>query len=225
MTRIRIVETAGSTNADLIADTRAVEGDWQVALEQTAGRGRQGRRWVGMAGNFFGSTLVELRADDPPPQSLSLVAGLALIEALDSAASDRALMLKWPNDLLSDGAKAAGILLERQGERVVAGFGVNLAHAPEVGERRTTGLGAVVAPTAFASLLAASFARILASWRASDPMQFAQAWMARAHPLGAPLAVHDESGGRISGTFDGIEGDGSLRLRLADGTIRAVRAG
>jgi hypothetical protein len=83
LTRIRIVETTGSTNADLLSDAAAVEGDWLVALEQSAGKGRQGRQWVSETGNFFGSTLVELGRGDPPAQSLSLVSGLALIEAVD----------------------------------------------------------------------------------------------------------------------------------------------
>lgn len=208
-----------------MADASAVEGDWLVALDQSAGRGRQGRQWVGLAGNFFGSGLVELRGDEPPPQGLSLVAGLALIEALDAVAPGQTMILKWPNDLLLDGAKAAGILLERQGDRVVAGFGVNLARAPEVGGRRAAHFGGAIDPTAFAPVLAASFARVVDGWRTADPLLFAQAWLARAHPLGTPLAVHDEAGGRVAGTFAGIDVDGSLRLRLAEGGVRAIRAG
>ena len=132
MSRIRIVERTGSTNADLLNDRTAVEGDWLVALTQDAGRGRQGREWVSESGNFFGSTLVVLRPGDPSAASLSLAAGLALIEAVDLAAPGLALMLKWPNDLLLGTAKLGGILLERNGDRVVAGFGVNLGKAPKV---------------------------------------------------------------------------------------------
>ena len=71
--RIRIVERTGSTNADLIADADAIEGDWLVALHQEAGRGRQGRTWMSAEGNFYGSTLVQLRREDPSAQTLSLV--------------------------------------------------------------------------------------------------------------------------------------------------------
>ena len=78
LSRIRVVERTGSTNADMLADTVAVEGDWLVALEQDAGRGRQGRQWVSESGNFFGSTIVSLAPGDPSPPSLSLAAGLAL---------------------------------------------------------------------------------------------------------------------------------------------------
>lgn len=134
-------------------------------------------------------------------------------------------MLKWPNDLLLGEAKLAGILLERQDVRVVAGFGVNLAAAPEVGERRTAHLGGTILPEAFAPLLAGSFARILGLWRGAEPARFADAWLARAHPLGSPLSVHGEGGGRVTGTFAGIEPDGALRLSLPGGGIEIVRSG
>ena len=226
LTRIRIVEQTGSTNADLIADHAAIEGDWLVALEQRAGKGRQGRSWVSSAGNFYGSTLVQLQQDDPPAQMLSLVAGLALIEAVDVAVPAQPLMLKWPNDLMLGNAKLAGILLERSGDRIVAGFGVNLATAPEITGRKTAALSsyANITPQAFAPLLAASFARIVGLWRSTDPAQFAQAWLARAHPVGTLLEVHGGPGERLSGTFDGIEPDGAMRLKR-DGMIDIIRAG
>lgn len=223
--RIRIVDRTGSTNADLIADSGAVEGDWLVALHQEAGRGRQGRTWVSVEGNFYGSTLVELRPGDPPPQTLSLAAGLALVEAIDVAATGRALMLKWPNDVLLNGKKLAGILLERSGERVAVGFGVNLAAAPDLEDRVGASLGGVIAPQAFAPLLAGSFARLLQLWRSNEPPMLAQAWLARAHPLGTHLTVHSGANETISGRFEGIEADGALRLRRDDASLEVVRAG
>ena len=77
-----------------------------MVLHQDAGRGRQGRTWVSVAGNFYGSTLVEIRDDDPAAQTLSLAAGLALIEAVDVAVPDQRLMLKWPNLYYSTSAFA-----------------------------------------------------------------------------------------------------------------------
>lgn len=179
---------------------------------------------MSQAGNFFGSTLVTLAPGDPPPQSLSLAAGLALLEALDVAVPGLPLLLKWPNDLLLDGRKVAGILLERQGERVVIGFGVNLAAAPELAERQVAHLGGRIAPEAFAPLLAGAMSRMLIPWRTSDPEQFAQAWLARAHPVGTELSVNSGDCGRVRGRFDGIEADGTLRLRLDDGSVRAIYA-
>jgi BirA family biotin operon repressor/biotin-[acetyl-CoA-carboxylase] ligase len=208
----------------LLADTDAAEGDWLIAFEQSKGRGRQGRAWLSPPGNFFGSTLVELRPADPPAPSLSLAAGLALIEAVDVAAPSLPLMLKWPNDLLLNGDKLAGVLLERSGERIVAGFGVNLASAPRLPDRAAASLNGAIMPQAFAPLLAASFARLLALWRSSEPGAIARAWQMRAHQPGALLTVHTGADERLSGRFDGIEPDGALRLRTDVG-VEIVRAG
>jgi BirA family biotin operon repressor/biotin-[acetyl-CoA-carboxylase] ligase len=225
LTRIRVVERTGSTNVDLLADQAAVEGDWLVALTQDAGRGRQGREWVSESGNFFGSTLVVLEPGNPPAASLSLAAGLALIEAVDVATPGVPLMLKWPNDLLLGTAKLGGILLERNGDRVVAGFGLNLGKAPKIEGRDVAALNGVMLPPAFAPLLAGSFARLLDLWRTSEPEAFAKAWLARAHPVGTRLTIHTAPGEVSTGSFSGIELDGALQLRREDGTIKVIRAG
>jgi BirA family transcriptional regulator, biotin operon repressor / biotin---[acetyl-CoA-carboxylase] ligase len=169
--------------------------------------------------------VVELRPGDPQPQTLSLAAGLALVEAIELAAPGEALMLKWPNDVLLLGRKLAGILLERSGHRVVIGFGVNLASAPELADRRCASLAGRIGARAFAPLLAESFERLVGLWRQSEPPLLAQAWLARAHPPGTPLRVHSTSEELISGRFDGLEPDGALRLRLDDGGLEIVRAG
>jgi BirA family biotin operon repressor/biotin-[acetyl-CoA-carboxylase] ligase len=194
-------------------------------LDQEAGRGRQGRTWISAAGNFYGSTLVQLQANDPPSQTLSLVAGLALVEAIDVAVPSQPVMLKWPNDVMLSGKKLAGILLERSGDRVAVGFGVNLATVPQLQDRQGASLGVQILPQAFAPLLAASFARLILLWRQSEPSLIAQAWLARAHPAGTPLTVHASAEETRSGRFDGIEADGALRLRGDDGTLDVIRAG
>ena len=176
-------------------------------------------------GNFYGSTLVELGPGDPQPQTLSLAAGLALIEAIDLAVPGQPLMLKWPNDVLLQGRKLAGILLERGGERIVIGFGVNLASAPDLPDRECASLSGRVSPQAFAPLLAGCFERMLKLWRTSEPLLLAQAWLTRAHPVGSRLTVHSGIGEMVVGGFDGIESDGALRLRLADGRLEIIRAG
>ena len=158
---------------------------------------------------------------------MALLAGLALIEAVEIEAPEAALTLKWPNDLMLGDAKLAGILLERSGDRIVCGFGLNLAGAPELPNRKTASLRGIrdMVPQAFAPVLAAKFAQLLGVWRASEPAQFAQAWMARAHPIGTALEVHSGPGERVRGIFEGIEPDGAMRLRRDDGMIDIVRAG
>lgn len=134
-------------------------------------------------------------------------------------------MLKWPNDVMLLGKKLAGILLERVGERVVVGFGVNLTTAPKLADRQTASLGGAITPEAFAPLLATSFARLLGLWRANDALLISQAWLVRAHPIGTKLTVHSGAGVTVSGRFDGLEPDGALRLRRDDGSLELVRAG
>ena len=226
---IRILAETGSTNADLLALGRdAREGDWLVARRQTAGRGRAGRAWEDGAGNFMGSTVVALRPGDPMPQTLALVTGLAMAEAVAAVPGAPNTMLKWPNDLLVDGAKLAGILLERAGEIVVIGIGCNLVRAPEVAGRATTALadhGAHIELGEFADLLADCFAGALARWRGGEWYALRAAWLARAHPEGTPLSVNDREGHPITGTFAGLGADGAALLRLADGTVRPIHAG
>ena len=227
---IRFVAETGSTNADLIAlGDDAREGDWLVARRQTAGRGRAGRQWEDGAGNFMGSTVVALRPGDPMPQTLALVSGLAAWEAVAASPGPPAgLLLKWPNDLLIAGAKLAGILLERAGDHLVIGIGVNLARAPQLPDRATTALaehGATIAPEDFAELLADRFSELLDRWRGGVWGDLRDAWLARAHPVGTPLVVKDRDGARIAGAFAGLGADGAALLRLADGTTRPIHAG
>jgi BirA family biotin operon repressor/biotin-[acetyl-CoA-carboxylase] ligase len=230
---IRTVAETGSTNADLIAALRAgeriAEGDWLVADRQTAGRGRQGRAWFDGAGNFMGSTVVHVGRGDPPAATLALLAGLALYEtAAPLVADPSALSLKWPNDLLHGRAKLAGILLEREGEVIVVGIGVNLAGAPEVEGRETTAfaaLGPAPARDAFAEALAAAFDRELERWRTVGIEPLLRRWQAAAHRAGTPLSVHEPGGGVALGAFAGLDATGSLLLRLEDGATRTIHAG
>lgn len=154
-----------------------------------------------------------------------MAAGLALIEAVDIAVPAQPLVLKWPNDLMFQGKKLGGILLERNGDRVAVGFGVNLAKAPALTDRQAADLGGQVDPQAFAPLLAGSFSRLLELWRSREPALLAQAWLARAHPAGTRLTVHSSNDETVSGRFEGIQADGALILRRDDGEIDIVRAG
>jgi BirA family biotin operon repressor/biotin-[acetyl-CoA-carboxylase] ligase len=103
------------------------------------------------------------------------------------------LIIKWPNDLLLDGAKLSGILLERSGDAVIIGFGVNLAHHPEGLDRAATSLvaqtGAAPDPDAFLAVLADSFVRWVGRWRTEGLAAIRTAWLARAHPTGTALSV------------------------------------
>jgi BirA family transcriptional regulator, biotin operon repressor / biotin---[acetyl-CoA-carboxylase] ligase len=148
-----------------------------------------------------------------------------LVETVDVAVPGQALMLKWPNDAILLGRKLAGILLERSGDRVAVGFGINLASAPDLADRQAATLGGQISVEAFTPLLAGNFSRMLELWRNSEPSLVAQAWLARAHPVGTRITVHSTHDEKVSGRFDGIEPDGALRLRRDDGDLDIIRAG
>lgn len=228
MIEIRAVATTASTNADMIAlaGAGAGEGLWLRAVEQTAGRGRLGRDWVSPPGNLYASTLVRLRPGDPLPATLAMVAAVALDEALRGWGANP--VIKWPNDLMIGGAKLSGILLERSGEAVIVGIGVNLAHHPTGLGRAVTSLAAeglgAPDPALFLADLAEAFARWLGQWRSGlDPVR--RRWLERAHPVGTALSVKLPGAEAIDGLFDGLGSDGALRLRLPDGRVQVVHAG
>ena len=177
----------------------------------------------------MGSTLVRLRAGDPPAHTLSLVAGLATFAAIEAVASGiDTLSLKWPNDLLLGEAKLAGILLERCGDAVVIGIGVNLAGAPDVPGRAATSLadaGFVVSRDAFARALETCWSQAVQRWRSGGWDQLRADWTRRAHPLGAPISVHGADGTVLRGTFAGLGDDGALQLQLPNGTRQIIHAG
>ena len=230
---IQTVPSTGSTNADLAArltgQERVAEGDWLVADRQSAGKGRQGRTWFDGIGNFMGSTVVRPAPNDPAPGTLALVAGLAVLEAAAPFVPPPHLpQLKWPNDVLIGGAKLCGVLLERVGDAVVIGIGVNLAAAPAVEGRATIALaqfGPAPDRDTFAAALARQFDLELERWRSFGLEPLLRRWQAAAHAIGTPLLLGEPGKTPRAGTFAGLAADGALQLRLADGTTRTVHAG
>ncbi len=230
---IEFVSETGSTNADLAARLSAgeliAEGTWLVADRQTAGRGRRGREWFDGAGNFMGSTVAHLGAGSPGAATLALVAGLALHEAVSPMLPPpQRAVLKWPNDVLIGRAKLAGILLERIGDAVVIGIGVNLAAAPELPDRATiamTEFGPAPDRDSFSASLAEIFNAELTRWRTYGLVPLISRWLAAGHPPGTQLQVGEPGEEPLAGTFAGLTEQGALQLRLADGTVRAIHAG
>ena len=202
----------------------APEGLWLRAERQTGGRGRQGRDWHSPPGNLHASTLVRLGPGDPPAATLALVAAVALQEVISAYAPVHQVLIKWPNDLLVEGEKLSGILLERAGDAVVIGIGVNLASHPEALDRPVTSLARLVGtapqPATSLEVLADSFARWLMRWRGEGLTPVRAKWLTVAHPIGTALAT---SAGE--GLFEGLDETGALRLRRADGTLHVIHAG
>jgi len=234
--RLRIHEALPSTQDPLVrlAQAGEPEGLAVLARRQTAGRGTQGRAWEGPVGNLHLSVL--LRPAEPIRfvQHWSLMAAVALADAMAPLLPDPTLLsLKWPNDVMLGGAKGAGILAEsamdEQGSIawIVLGIGVNLAHAPQLPGRVTASLagcgGTPPAPEDFAqSLLAAIDAR--RRQRAAEGFPaIRDAWLARGPKPGSALAIRRQ-GAEIAGQFAGLAEDGGLNLAI-DGRVRTLVAG
>ncbi len=222
----------GSTNDWLLERAASLaDGHWVIADRQTAGRGRRGRVWGDGAGNLMASVLVRAGG---PVQQLSFVAALALLDALEegrgqgSETSAPRLSLKWPNDVLLDGVKVSGILLERAGDALVIGFGVNLAQHPGDTERPATSLAAaklpVPAPADLLARLMPAFADYRALWAAEGFEPIRRRWLASAAGVGDRMIARLGTE-TLEGRFEGLAGDGALTLRLDDASLRAIHAG
>ena len=233
--RLQVYEALGSTSD--LCRTLAIAGEPGplaiLARRQTQGRGTQGRQWVSPPGNLFLSALLRSPEQARDVGQWSLLAGVALAEALLPLLPDpAALRLKWPNDLLLDGAKLAGILVESSAtacgalDWLVVGMGVNLATAPDLPDRPTAALAQVATPPPVESMARLVLGR-LSHWRHIRLLEgFAPiraAWLRHAPPIGAPLTLR--SGGRaVGGSFAGLGRDGSLLLATG-GRVHAFAAG
>jgi birA, biotin-[acetyl-CoA-carboxylase] ligase region len=233
--RIERVGRVASTS-DLVwrrAAEGAPEGLVVLATEQSAGRGRHGRRWVSPAGNLYASWLLRPQVVTAGAASLSLVAGLAVRDALAGTrvAVDR-LRLKWPNDILVGDAKLGGVLLEGRGEGgrcgIVVGVGINVAAAPAGTGRETTSLRMLgddaTTVDRLLELLLDSFAKRYERWRTGGFAGQRAEWMSAAYRIGDMTSLRIGEG-RLEGRFVDVDADGALWLELAPGWRRRFMAG
>jgi BirA family transcriptional regulator, biotin operon repressor / biotin---[acetyl-CoA-carboxylase] ligase len=226
------LEEIDSTNAE--ARRRAVAGEsgplWIAAARQTAGRGRRGRVWQTLAGNLSATLLLRPAAPPDAAAQLSFAAALAAADMAQHFAPGAAVTVKWPNDVLADGRKLAGILLESGNEDgfwLAIGIGVNLAHFPPDTEFPATSLatlgGSVPAPEQALIVLADRFAHWHAVWRTSGFEVLRDAWLARADRLGARIRARLPREEQC-GVFEGIDASGALLLNQGHGRVRTIAA-
>ena len=229
--RLLRLDEVDSTNAE--ARRRAEAGErgplWIMAERQTAGRGRRGRAWETARGNLAATLLLA-----PPGNfaQLSFAAALAVVDLVRHFAQHAQVTVKWPNDVLIDGRKLAGILLEAGPQKddnswLAIGLGINLAGHPENTEFPAISLAALgLAPPsqdAALAVLAGRFAHWYDRWMTEGFECLRAAWLARAPELGAPIRAQLPHESR-QGLFEGIDASGALLLREAGG-VRAITAG
>jgi BirA family biotin operon repressor/biotin-[acetyl-CoA-carboxylase] ligase len=236
--RLAVFDALESTNeqARRMAMDGAPDGTVIWAKSQTAGRGRQGRQWQSPEGNMFCSIIA--RPDMPPAEAaqFSFVTALAMGQAVADLLPDGVEMhYKWPNDLLLDGKKAAGILLESSGvasgrlDWLVIGAGLNVAEFPDVtdGYPATSlrALGARPVPLQdIVMRFVAGFAHWRGRWQNEGLSVVREAWLARAARLGETITVRLPNE-QLQGRFSGLDEGGGLLLDMNDGSRRTITAG
>ncbi|MCV2869801.1 biotin--[acetyl-CoA-carboxylase] ligase [Defluviimonas sp. WL0002] len=233
-----VLDEVDSTNSEAARLAPSLsQPTWIMARRQTSARGRRGRVWVSPEGNFA-ATLVMRPAGDPAQSALrSFVAALALADALALVMGPGAVLsLKWPNDVLLNGGKVAGILLESTGAgagvtHLAIGIGVNLVAAPPIEAVEPGALppvsvlgetGLRIAPEEFLTYLAAAFARWESQFSTFGFAPIRNAWLSRAARLGQPVTARTMTE-TIEGTFDTLGEDGALILATPQGR-RAIPA-
>lgn len=239
--RLVAFDHIGSTNAEALA--RARDGEtgpvWFATTEQTAGRGRRQRAWIAPRGNLAASILEVMTVQPGVAATLGFAAGVALEAALHKLAppqpdaTGQKWQLKWPNDVLADGCKLAGILLEAETVAdgrlaVVVGIGVNVVAAPEGTPYPATSLGALGLTLSAEDLFGAlsdAWAECRGIW--DEGRGFAEIrrlWLQRAAGLGQPVSIRAGSS-TVEGTFDTVDETGCLVVRTAAGRLVPISAG
>jgi BirA family biotin operon repressor/biotin-[acetyl-CoA-carboxylase] ligase len=233
--RLEFYDEIDSTNEE--ARRRAESGDagplWIVAARQTNGRGRLGRSWSSLAGNLHASLLLTGFGPAAIAPQLGFVAGLATISALiETTGAAERLALKWPNDVLLDGAKLAGILLEGAQPpggafACIIGVGVNCVASPSelpVATSDLSRLGAAPAASALFASLSDKIEETLALWAGGAGFALLrERWLAHAAGLGGAIEARLPRE-TVAGRFETIDAEGRLIISTDEGR-RVIEAG
>ena len=227
------LQSTGSTNdeaAGLIKAGRASDGLVVWAKEQTKGRGRRGRTWISPPGNLHCSLILDISAHRAMAAQLGFVAAIALVDTLGALLPGVRFFCKWPNDVMADTRKVAGMLLEAEGSRwLILGLGVDVLHAPpaEVIDRPAAALADLGFAGEAKTVLDEFYGRMMpwvAAWRTDGFSAIRTAWMDRAYGIGGPVSVRLESE-TIDGRFDDLDMDGALVMTDGAGNRRKILAG
>lgn len=217
----------GSTNdeAHRLAKEGAPHGTVVHADEQTSGRGRMAHTWFSPPGNLYVSIL--LRTGHPPRNAseLSFVAALAVADAVEALLPRQMrTLLKWPNDVLVNGGKIAGILLEQADDATIIGIGLNILQAPSNAAYKTTTIvanGGIASVDGARDILLDRLGHHLGVWREGGFDAIRERWLDRSYPIGAAIKAN-ASGQPITGHFAGLDPDGALLLDTVNGRQRIV---
>ncbi len=225
---VQCVPVTGSTNDDIKVAARAgaKEGLVVWAREQTAGRGREGRTWASPPGNLYFSLLLRPTLGPKAFGFYSFLAALSIADAVEASAEGKAVELKWPNDVLIDGKKVSGVLLEVDDDVLVVGIGINILNVPANPLYPVTSLSEAGSPDVNVRDVLDRVLTSINKWQSLllsngfEPLR--QEWLRRARK--GPLRVRTLEG-NIYGEFDDLDEQGRLRLTLSDKSKRSFNTG
>jgi BirA family biotin operon repressor/biotin-[acetyl-CoA-carboxylase] ligase len=229
MFNIQHHERIGSTNdeARRLAASGAPHGTVVHADEQASGRGRFGRTWFSPPGNLYLSVLLRLDLAPERISELSFVTAITVADTIDALLPKQSkATLKWPNDVLVNDGKIAGILVESVEGAQIIGIGVNVLEAPRNAPYKTStlvGAGGIATVDGARDILLDGLAKHLEYWAEHGFESILAEWLARAHPIGTPLRA-SIGGLTEEGLFAGLDADGAMLLDTADGRKRIVAA-
>jgi len=226
--RIRQIGITASTNDDAKRAAEADEDEGLVvwALKQTAGRGRHGRQWESPEGNLYCSVLLRPKITAQEFGHFSFVASLALYDTIRDFLPQANITLKWPNDVLLNGKKVSGILLESGESWLVVGIGLNIAHYPADALYPATSLQAEGLRQGDLSKMLEALLNHLRHWyetiQNGDFSPIRTAWLDRAQKGPVTVRLPNRT---VEGVFAGLDDNGHLRLRLPDGSEDSIATG
>jgi BirA family transcriptional regulator, biotin operon repressor / biotin---[acetyl-CoA-carboxylase] ligase len=240
--RLEAFETIESTNAEALERIRAGENGplWLVSDHQTAGRGRRQRAWISPPGNLAATVIETVDVKPQVAVTLGFAAGLALeaalkkvsMESLMRSSGSTKFSLKWPNDVLADGKKNAGILLEAETvERrlsLAIGIGANIVSAPEGTPYPATALhtlGVDISAGDLFMALSDEWSEMRGIWdNGKGFAEIRRLWLDAAAGIGEPVSIQSEAH-TVEGIFETLDGDGCLVLAKPDGKRIKIAAG
>lgn len=229
------LDVVQSTNTLCLEYARELEyvKTWVLARSQTKGRGSRSRHWVSEPGNLYASIGFEIPMECNMAHTFGFAFGLGVIKGLAAATRLPDMALKWPNDLLIEGKKFAGMLFEnhviingKERKRlIIAGLGMNLTSNPENTPYPTTNLASydvMVTPKALISALTPAVSSALEHWENGRGFETVrQQWLEHCHGLHQPMVVKTPHEA-LNGTFGGINDQGAILLKTPNGDIRNV---
>lgn len=230
--RLVALSEVDSTNDEVRRRRESEPGEGLVvtAAVQVAGRGRRGREWVSPVGNLYYSVRLAQAARLGESAQMSFVAALALCDALAEAAPHLRPRLKWPNDVLVNGGKVSGILLETDEQWLILGMGVNVVSAPVVSSSsyQATSLRAEGSDLEAGDLLPVILKHLKACtdvWRSQGFGLIRRLWLDRAQGVGGSITARLQSGVEVTGTFTDLDVDGALVLDVPGEGVQRILAG